>query len=145
MIITTMAWILLGNPSNGLFNVMLRSLLGLHGRGPINIYTIPGMILITALSFVPVIYIMISGIFSRMDPSFEEAARTSGAGAWVTFRRISMPLLNPAVFAAAIFYLVRCIELFETPAMLGMPRGIFLFSTAIYYAVSLTQVFRITV
>jgi iron(III) transport system permease protein len=136
VIITTMAWILLANPSNGLFNLVLRSLLGLHGRGPINIYTIPGMILITALSFVPVIYIMISGIFARIDPSFEEAARTSGAGAWVTFRRISMPLLNPAVFAAAIFYLVRCIELFETPAMLGMPRGIFLFSTAIYYAVS---------
>ena len=136
VIITTMASILLANPVNGLFNLMLRSLLGLKGPGPINVYSIPGMILVTALNFVPVMYIMISGVFSRVDPSFEEAGRTSGAGAWVTMRRISMPLLSPAILAAVIFYLVRCIEVFETPAMLGLQKGIFVFSTGIYYAVN---------
>jgi len=135
-IISSMAWILLASPSNGLFNVMLRELLGLgSGPGPINIYTIPGMIVVSALSFVPVIYLMISGVFSRMDPSLEEAAKTSGAGSWATFRRISMPLLGPALFAAAIYYLVIVIETFEIPAMLGMPKRIFVFSTVIYYAI----------
>jgi iron(III) transport system permease protein len=134
-IINSMAWILLANPANGLLNVILRGLLGLEGRGPLNIYSIPGMIMVQALSFVPVMYIMISGVFSRLDPSLEEAARTSGARNWATFRRISMPLLAPALFAALIYYLVIGMETFETPAMLGMPKGIFVFATMIYYAV----------
>jgi len=134
-IIGSMAWILLANPTNGLLNIWLRMLLGLDSPGPINIYSIPGMIVISALGFIPMIYIMISGVFSRIDPSFEEAARTSGAGRWSTVRRISIPLLGPAILAAVIYYFVRAIEVFEIPAMLGMPKGIFVFSTAIYYAV----------
>ncbi len=134
-IINSMAWILLANPANGLFNVILRSFLGLKGSGPINIYSIPGMIVVTALSFVPMVYIMISGVFSRIDPTFEEAGRTSGAGTWSTIRRISLPLLGPALFAAAIYYLVMAMETFEIPAMLGLPKRIFVFSTMIYYAI----------
>ena len=133
-VIKSMAWILLANPANGMFNLMLRSFFGMEGQGPINIYSIGGMIVISALSIVPMIYIMISGVFARVDPSFEEAARTGGAKTWTTIRRISMPLLGPAIIAAVIFFLVRTIETFETPAMLGLPRGIFVFSTAIYYA-----------
>ena len=133
-VIKSMAWILLANPANGMFNVILRSFLGMEGPGPINIYSIGGMIVISALSIVPMIYIMISGVFARVDPSFEEAARTGGAKTWTTFRHISMPLLGPAIIAAVIYFLVRTIETFETPAMLGLPRGIFVFSTAIYYA-----------
>lgn len=136
MIIISMAWILLGNPTNGLFNVALRTLLRIDGTGPINVYSIPGMIVVTGLSIVPMVYIMISGVFSRVDPSFEEAGKTSGAGTWTIFRSISMPSLAPAILAAAIYFLVRTIEVFETPAMLGMPKGIFVFSTMIYYAVN---------
>ncbi len=134
-IIESMAWTLLANPANGLFNVALRSVLGLSSPGPLNIYSIPGMILVTAMRFVPVMYIMISGVFGRMDPSLEEAGRTSGAGATTTFRRISMPLLTPALLAAVIYYLVLAMEVFEIPAMLGRPKRIFVFSTAIYYAI----------
>jgi len=134
-IIISMAWILFANPANGFFNVMLRSLLGLKGLGPINIYSIPSMIVVSALSFVPMIYIMISGVFSRLDPSLEEAGRTSGARTWASFRRISLPLLGPALFAATIYYLVISAETFEIPAMLGMPRRIFVFSSMIYYAI----------
>ena len=136
MIITGMAWVLLANPANGLFNVMLRTSLGFHGPGPLNIYSIPGMIGVTGLSIVPMIYIMISGVFSRLDPSVEEAGRTSGAGPWITFSRISMPLLAPALLAATIYFLLRTIEGFEIPAMLGMPKRIFVFSSGIYYSVN---------
>jgi iron(III) transport system permease protein len=136
MMITSMAWILFANPVNGLCNLLLRSLLGLKGHGPINIYSVPGMIVITALYFVPVMYIMLSGVFARLDPSLEEASQTSGAGSWVTFRRISMPLLSPAILATSIYYTVRAMEIFEVPAMLGMPKGIYLFSTMIYFSVN---------
>jgi iron(III) transport system permease protein len=79
---------------------------------------------------------MISGVFARVDPSLEEAARTSGAGTWTTFRRVSLPLLGPALLATTIYYMVRTMEIFEVPAMLGMPKNIFLFSTMIYFAIN---------
>ena len=135
MIIICMAWVLLGNPANGVLNVVLRSLFGFGRPGPLNVYSLLGMILVTGISIVPMVYLMISGVFSRMDPTLEEAARMSGAGNWATFRRISAPLLTPAILAAAIYFLVRGIEVFEFPAMLGMPKGIFVFSTMIYYSV----------
>ncbi|MFC1491662.1 ABC transporter permease [Nitrospinota bacterium] len=130
--ILSMAWILLANPTNGLFNVLLRDLFGMSGRGPLNIYSIPGMIFVTALRFVPTMYIMISGVFSRIDPSLEEAAGTSGARRWSTFWHISLPLLSPAILSALVFYLVFAFEVFETAAVLGLSRRIFVFSTMIY-------------
>jgi iron(III) transport system permease protein len=80
-------------------------------------------------------YLMISGAFARVDPSLEEAARTSGAGPLAIFRRISLPLLSPALLATAIYFVVRGMEIFEVPAMLGMPKQIYVFSTMIYYAI----------
>jgi iron(III) transport system permease protein len=135
VIILCMAWTALANPANGVINVVLRAILGLQGPGPLDIYSIPGMILVSSLSFVPQIYIMISGVFGRIDPSFEEAGRTSGAGSLAVFRYISLPVLGPALISAVIFFLVRAMELFEIPAMLGFPRGIYVLSSAIYYAI----------
>jgi iron(III) transport system permease protein len=75
---------------------------------------------------------MISGVFGRTDPSYEEAARISGASAWDSFRRVSLPLLAPAILGATIYYTNLTMETFEIPAMLGLPRQIFVFSTLIF-------------
>jgi iron(III) transport system permease protein len=129
------AWIMLANPNNGLYNVILRQILGVTGMGPLNIYSIPGMILVTGLHMVPPMYLMISGTFSRLDPSFEEASTAIGSGPWGTFWRISLPLLRPGILTALIYYFVLSIEIFEIPGLLGIPKNIFVFSTAIYQAV----------
>lgn len=134
-VIEAMAWTLLANPNNGLYNVFLRRLLGLEGPGPFNIYSISGMILVTGLRMVPSMYLMVSGTFSRLDPALEEASEMSGARPRRTFWHISMPLLRPSILAAVIYYSVISIEIFEIPGLLGMPKGIFVFSTAIYDAV----------
>ncbi len=43
----------------------------------------------------------VGGLWSHLDPRLEEAARMLGAGRWRTFREVSLPLLRPAVAAAA--------------------------------------------
>jgi iron(III) transport system permease protein len=134
-IVLGMSWILLANPSNGMLNVALRGLFGLDGPGPLQIYSIWGMIAVTAMRFVPLMYLMISGVFARIDPSLEEAGSTSGARPWLIFRRISIPLLAPAILAALIYFVVLGIEAFETAGLLGFPNHIFVFSTAIYWAI----------
>jgi len=133
-IVSALSWILLANPNNGLINVVLRDLLGLSGRGPLNIYSIPGMILVTGLRATPGMYLLISATFSRLDPSLEEAGSIAGTKDWTIFRRITFPLLRPAILAAVIFYFIFFLEVFEIPALLGLPRRIFVLSTAVFEA-----------
>lgn len=131
-IVKTMGWLLLLNPVNGIFNVMLRDFSGATGTGPINIYSLPGMMLLSGIGMVPSIYVLVSHVFARFDVRLEESARASGASASTTFRRITVPLLRPALLTGVIFYFVNTLDNFEGPALLGMPRDILVFSTYIY-------------
>jgi iron(III) transport system permease protein len=40
--------------------------------------------------------------FSQLDPTMEEAAQVSGAGMWVKWRKILLPLLLPGITGGAI-------------------------------------------
>lgn len=43
----------------------------------------------------------VGGLWAHLDPRLEEAARMMGAGRWRSFREVTLPLLRPAVAAAA--------------------------------------------
>ena len=59
----------------------------------------------------------------------------SGANLWQVVWRITLALSWPAIFAILLILFVRAIESFEVPALLGMPAGIFVFTSAIYEAI----------
>jgi iron(III) transport system permease protein len=73
--------------------------------------------------------------FRSMDPALEESAAMSGASLWQIVRRITLALSWPAIFATLLILFVRAIESFEVPALLGMPGGVFVFTSAIYEAI----------
>jgi len=56
--------------------------------------------------------------FRRLDPSLDEAASSLGAGRWRTFRRITLPLLRPALVAGATLAFVTAFGDFVTSIML---------------------------
>lgn len=131
------AWIFLLDPRIGLINLILRGTLGLDiMKGPLNIYTLWGMIFVEGIRMVPTIFLMISGSFRSMDPSLEEASRVAGKSNWVTTIRITLPLMWPAIMAALLYYLIVAMEVFEVPGVLGLTAGIHVFSTRIYWAVN---------
>ena len=70
--------------------------------------------------------------FRSMDPSLEESALMSGATRVQTFRRVTLPLVRPALLAAVLVMLVRSLESFEVPALLGLQNGIYVFTSRIY-------------
>ena len=66
------------------------------------IYGFPGaMLTLTLLSF-PYVLLPAQAALTRMDPSLEEASRSLGHSAWSTFRRITLPLLRPAIASGAL-------------------------------------------
>ena len=123
------AWILLTSPRIG-----LPGLLGFE-RLDFNLYNLPGMSFVQGISFVPASFFMISAAYRAMDPALEEAAYTSGISKLMTFLRIIVPLTLPAIAAAFIYYFITALSVFEAPAILGLPNGIFVLSSAIFEAV----------
>lgn len=44
---------------------------------------------------------VVGGVWSQVDPRLEDAARVLGASRWQAFRRVTLPLLRPAIASAA--------------------------------------------
>jgi iron(III) transport system permease protein len=123
------AWILLTSPRVG-----LPGLLGFE-QLDFSLYNLPGMSFVQGISFVPASFFMLSAAYRAMDPALEEAAYASGVGKLMTFLRIIVPLTLPAIAAAFIYYFITALSVFEAPAILGLPSGIFVLSSAIFEAV----------
>jgi iron(III) transport system permease protein len=67
-----------------------------------------------------------------MDPALEESARLSGSRHLGVARRVTFPLVRPALLAAGTLNFVRAIESFDTPAILALPARIEVFTSKIY-------------
>jgi iron(III) transport system permease protein len=80
-VLFALGWALLLSPKTGAMNLALRALLEPMGiqvtQGPLNIYSLGGLIFLDGLRGVTTIFLMVVGAFRMMDPSLEEAARVS--------------------------------------------------------------------
>ena len=130
-ILHTIAWIFLLSPRIGVFNKMLEPV---FGPGFLNIFSLPGMMWVEGLHLSPLVFLLMFAAFRSMDPSLEESALMSGARLPTVFRRITIPLVAPALFASILVMAVRALEAFETPAILGIPGGIWVFTSRIWDA-----------
>jgi iron(III) transport system permease protein len=83
----------------------------------------------------PVAFLLVTAAFRSMDPSLEESAMMSGASVVQTAFKVTLKLAWPAILAAFIILFIRAIESFEVPALLGLPIGLRVFTSAIYDAV----------
>ena len=105
--------------------------------GPINIYSVGGLIFLDGLRGVTTVFLMVVGAFRMMDPTMEEAARVAKASGKSAFFQITLPALAPAVLSAAIYSFISSMESFEGPLAIGLPGGIFVLSTLIYFTTRL--------
>jgi iron(III) transport system permease protein len=131
-VLLAIGWVMLLSPRTGAINEALQGLFGLESA-PFDIFSMSGMIFVESLSLVPSTFLILSPAFRNMDPNLEEAAMTSGAGFFTMLRRIILPLLAPAILAAAVFLLIVGFLVFDIPGTIGMPVGIFVLSSQIVY------------
>jgi iron(III) transport system permease protein len=129
------SWALLLNPSNGMINLFLKAVFGLHDA-PFDVYSLPGMILVEGLLDMPVSYLIIAPAMASFDVALEESSRVFGAGAWRTLLRVTLPVLRPAILAAFILGVVRSLAAFATPSVLGMPGRVNVLATYLYQMIA---------
>jgi len=133
-ILSTIAWILLLSPKIGLINLTIMWLLGLEAA-PFSIYSMGGMIWAEGIHLYPLVFLLMSAAFRNMDTSLEEAALTAGSSTFTTFRRVTLPLMRPAMLSVLLVMFIRGIEAFEVPALVGVPARISVFTSKIFLAI----------
>ncbi len=129
--IGAMAWGLLLSPRSGYINKLWMLMMGT--REPLmNINSIAGIVFVEVCYYFPFVFLQVVSALERMDPTLEESARISGANQLYVIRKITLPLVVPAVAAGAMLILISSLSHFGVPAMLGFSRGIFTLPTKIY-------------
>jgi iron(III) transport system permease protein len=81
-----------------------------------------GVVLLQALALYPIIYLNASAALANVDPAMEEAAANLGCHGWRTFRRVTLPLIMPGLFAGATLVFIASFTELGTPLMLNYTR-----------------------
>jgi putative spermidine/putrescine transport system permease protein len=75
-----------------------------------------------SLVSLPVVFLLLRSALSQADPDLERAARGLGAEPWTAFRRVTLPLIAPAVIAGAVIALILSANEFILSVFLTTPR-----------------------
>ena len=135
-ILRVIGWILLMGPKSGYINVLIRKIFDLSATtGPFNIFSMPGMIMIEGLIWGSLVFLLMSAPLRSMDPALEEAAGISGAGVLKTVWHVTLPMALPSILSVLLLAFVRCLEAFEVPALIGVPAGVHVFTTKIWFEI----------
>ncbi len=93
----------------------------------------PVPIVITlSLHYYAFAFLLVSGALQSLDARLEESGEMLGASRWQVLRRITFPLVVPAILSAFILTFSRAMGSFGTPAFLGNPVRYYVLSTTLY-------------
>jgi iron(III) transport system permease protein len=129
--VSALGWIQAYGPGGLLHDLAGLELPGLFGA--------PGIVLVLVVETVPITYLVVAAaLAARGEPDTERAARAAGAGRIDTLRSITLPLLAPAIGAAAVLAFVATVNAFGVPAILGTPAGVATVTVRIYQDLALS-------
>jgi iron(III) transport system permease protein len=97
----------------------------IHANAPVNWFgsaQILGVILVETLSLYPILFLNVSAALANLDPAMEQAASNLGAKRWTIFRRITLPLMRPGLFAGGTIVLIWSFTELGTPLMFDYTR-----------------------
>ena len=89
-----------------------------------------GVAVIDALSLYPIIYLNALAALANLDPALEEAAQNLGCTGWRRFRRVTLPLIRPGLFAGGTIVFIWSFTDLGTPLVFDYAR---VTSVQIYY------------
>ncbi len=132
----TLSWVLLMAGRNAMLNQLIMQLPFVE-RPFFNIYSWWGIVWVHLMtSSISVKVFLLVPAFRSLDSSLEEAARTSGASIMRVFWKIVVPIMAPGILVVVLLSFIRSMQAFEIELILGAPKGISVFSTIIFAAMT---------
>jgi iron(III) transport system permease protein len=133
ILIAALAWVMLLSPRIGVLNLIAREYLGF----PLfNIYSFPGMVFLMVLYESPIVFLIALNGFRLMDSSLEEQSIACGNTVLGTLRKITLPTLRPLILSTFMLVFIISLITLEVPIIIGVPAGIFVFTTAIFQIIA---------
>ncbi|HUY84361.1 MAG TPA: ABC transporter permease subunit, partial [Steroidobacteraceae bacterium] len=129
VLVASIAWSALASGRTGYFNLLLDSA-GISWH--VNVESLTGIALLFGLYYAPYPFIFMYGALSLIHPDMEEAAAIAGAPIATILRRITFPLVKPALLGSMLLVFALMIEDFPVPQIIGGPVGIETLSVAVY-------------
>jgi len=81
-----------------------------------------GVVILQALALYPIMYLNVTAALANVDPAMEEAAENVGCSGWRTFRRITLPLIMPGLFAGGTLIFIWSFTELGTPLIMNYTR-----------------------
>ncbi|WP_433208459.1 ABC transporter permease [Nocardia sp. CA-107356] len=131
-------WAFLLSPGPGYLNLLLRKLPWWSGSdtGPIDVYTVPWIIILTAFGLTSFVYLFVSAGMQNISSEHLEAAQMSGSSTLGVFFRVVLPLLRPSLIYGGGIALLLGLGQFTGPLLLGQNSGVKVLTTEMYRRVS---------
>jgi iron(III) transport system permease protein len=135
-----LGWAFLFSPVPGYLNQLLRTLPWWRDtvEGPVDVYTMPWIIIITGLALTSFVYLFVSAGLENINDELIEAAYVSGSSGSGVFFRVILPLLRPALVYGTGVALLLGLGQFTAPLLLGRTQGISVLTTEMYFATAQT-------
>jgi iron(III) transport system permease protein len=96
----------------------VQAVLGLRAA-PWRLQGAGAILLVHAYSMYVFFYLFARAGLAKLDASMLEAAQALGAGRWETLRRVTLPLLRPALAGAALLVFMTALGSFSAPYVFG--------------------------
>ncbi len=81
-----------------------------------------GVVLLQALGLYPIMYLNVAAALANVDPAMEEAAENLGCHGFKKFRRITLPLIMPGLFAGGTIVFIWSFTELGTPLIMNYTR-----------------------
>jgi multiple sugar transport system permease protein len=113
-VVLSLVWAWIYQPYNGVLNYFGELL----GQEPINwlgnpTYALPSIIVMSIVGGVGVSVVFITAAMGGIPQSLYDAARIDGAGEWVRFWRVTVPLLRPTLLYLSVVGFIGNFQVFE--------------------------------
>lgn len=125
-VIVSLMWLLMLSPTVGGLNKVLRTFelpeQGWLGQGPT---AMAAVIIVDVWHWTPVVFLFMYTAIKGIDSSLIEAARVDGADEMAIIRRVTIPLLRPAIAAVIVVRIIMGVKAFDEMYLLtrGGPDG----------------------
>jgi multiple sugar transport system permease protein len=117
-----LVWAWIYSPTSGLLN----QLLGVFGISPQKwitdpFWAMPAIIAMSIWQGLPANTIIFLAGLQAIPGDYYDAASVDGAGRWVRFRHVTLPLLTPSLFFTGILSLIGAFQVFDQVFVLSHP------------------------
>jgi multiple sugar transport system permease protein len=137
-----LVWTMMFNPQLGVLNYLL-SLVGLPAQlwvfhpGTV----IPSLVMVETWQWTPLVMLIVLGGLAAIPAEPYESARIDGASFWQMFRYITLPLITPFLFIAAMIRMIDAVKSFDIifaitqggPGTASETINLYLYSVAFVY------------